>query len=609
MVRKVGDIYKKHLLALTIGPLIKMIEALFDLLIPMFMKAIIDLSQYNDPSLIPSTFSKALATFIRLFPTVNSNQILSDAIIGGIIILLMGVVGFLMTMITQYIAAKTAIKVGTEIRESLFEKVLSLSTKDKEEFGMGKIQTILNADSYQIQQGVLIFIRLIVRAPFIIVGALIISLMLNWKIGLVFASIIPLILFVVFFIMSKSSKKYTQIQGELENISTKSEDTIVGNKDIRVYQNQENELSGFKKITDSYQKKSNKANLLNSFINPLTFAIVSIAILLVVIIGGNTISSSTPNEATLLTSTIITEIAYLFQIFVTLGQLTSVILILTKANVSRRRANDLYRVIPSIKEDLNPLTLSVNKGEELLRFDNVSLSYGNNENYALKDISFSLKKGETLGIIGGTGSGKSSIVSLIERFMDPSKGNIIYKGNFLDKYKLSSLRDELSYVPQKSRLFKGTILENMQMVESSIQKKEVDVALKIAMAYDFVYQFEDNINHQLNEGGNNLSGGQRQRLCIARGIIKQKELLILDDSTSALDLLTDKRVRDNISSQFKDLTKIIISQRVSTIKDSDLIIVLDRGTIVAKGNHEELLKTSQIYKEIYDSQLKEANND
>lgn len=605
MIKKTFDSYKNNILSFIFGPMLKMIEAIFDLLIPLFMKSIIDLSKYGDANNIPNPISSSLAKFIRFFGTwVYGNQSVNDSLIGFVIIIVMGIVGFLITMITQYIAAKTAMKVGTQIRETLFNKILSFSKKEREKIGSSKLLTILNADTYQVQQGVLIFIRLIVRAPFIIIGALVISLILNWKIGLIFIAIIPLILFVVFFIMNKSSKKYMDIQSQLDGLSNKTSDTVDGAKVIRAFNKQTVENNDYSIKTNDYKKAAISTNKLNSLINPLTFAIISVATLCVVLIGGSPMINSASETNVEIASTIITEVAYLAQIFTTLIQLTNVVLVLTKSRVSRARVDSVFMLEPSIKDCDNPIVKNINEKEEIISFKEVSLCYEEEGNNAISDISFNLLKGQSLGIIGGTGSGKSTLINLIERFVDPTKGEVFYKGDNLKSYSLSGLRNEIALVPQKSVLFKGTIKSNLLMGNLNASIDDINSALKDAMAYDFVYKNEDNINHEVEEEGKNFSGGQRQRLCIARALIKKPEIIILDDSTSALDLLTDKQVRTNISEKYQGITKIIISQRVSTIMDCDLILVLDGGRLVGKGNHEFLLNNCPIYLETFESQTK-----
>ncbi|MDD6240870.1 MAG: ABC transporter ATP-binding protein [Eubacteriales bacterium] len=607
MISSTRESYKRHLPALILGPMLKMIEAIFDLLIPLFMKAVIDMSTFNGVRALDNEtnpFLIGISRFLSLFGTwIPDNENLNYAIIGGTIILLMGVLGFSVTMITQYIAAKTAVACGTEIRDSLYEKILSLSKREREEVGNEKLLTILNADSYQVQQGVLIFIRLIVRAPFVILGALVISLILNWQIGLIFVCIVPLILFVIFYIMRKSSKEYLGIQNKLDDLSDRADDTLEGSKVIRAFNSQNYENKHFEKDTLDYQTKAIHVSKLNALVNPLTFAITSLATASVLLFGGLPIVNGDAG-AIASSTTIITEVAYLSQIFVTLVQLTNVVMILTKANVSAKRVNSVLALQPKIKEEKDAKTKSIENGEDLLSFDHVSLAYKEGGNKALEDISFSLKKGSSLGIIGGTGSGKSTLLSLMERFLDPSEGRVLYKGIDLKEYSLSALRSELGLVPQKSVLFKGTIASNMRMADPKATEEEMIAALKDSLAYEFVSHYEDGLNHPVEESGHNYSGGQRQRLCIARALLKNPEMILLDDATSALDLLTDKKVRENLHDHYPQTTKVIVSQRVSTVSDCDLILVLEGGRLIGKGNHEELMQNCQAYKEIYQSQVK-----
>ena len=598
------DSFKKHLFSFIFGPALKLIEAVFDLLIPLFMKAVIDLAKYGDVSLFPNNafISKSLANFIRLFPSFNfDNRIISDAIICFIIILGMGLVGFAITMITQYIAARTASEVGYDIRKMTFEKIMTFSKKNREQIKQSKLLTILNADTYQVQQGVLIFIRLIVRAPFIILGALIISFLLSIECGFVFLSIIPLVLFIVLFIMKKSSKGYLDIQSKLDDISLKTSDTIEGIKVIKAFNKQEKENNSFIEKSNAYKNKSLKVSKINALINPLTFALVSIATISIVLFGGNSILATASSESVLYATTIITLISYLAQIFFTLVQMSNVVLILTKANVAKSRIDNVLNIVPSTEINIENIIPEI-KEDSLLKFDNVYLRFEEDGNNALKNISFTLKKGESLGIIGGTGSGKTSLINLIERFFNPSEGEIYFDGKNIKTMDLSYLRSKISLVSQKPMFLKGSVAYNIALNNQFDKQKVIDV-LEKAQAKEFVDKFDDNIFHIINEGGTNLSGGQRQRINIARGLYKDSELLILDDATSALDLLTDKKVRDNIFS-IKDLTKIIVSQRVATVKDCDNIIVLDKGEIINYGNHEQLLITSSIYKEIYESQIK-----
>ena len=597
MINKVSESYKHHILIIALGPFLKIIEAIFDLLIPLFMKAIIDLSQYGSPSDIPNVISSSLAAFIRL---VNpSSGDISDAITGGIIILVMGILGFAITMCAQYLAAKASVNVGTEVRSALFNKILHLSKKEREQVSNSKLLTVINSDSYQLQHGVLLFVRLVVRAPFILIGSLIISFILDWRVGLAFTAIVPLILLVNFLVLKKSSKGYVEIQSELDNISNQTSETVEGARVVRASNNQENEYSEFSSKTESYQNKSIKVNRFNALINPLTFAITSIVLIVIILLLQNDLFG--PNNV-LIASTIIAEMSYLAQIFFVVTQLSMVTVELVKANVSRKRIDSVLTIKPEIINNEHPLTGEVKDNEPIIKFDHVSFSF-NEDSYFLNDLDFEIRKGETFAIIGGTGSGKSTVINLIERFYDVSKGHILYKGIPLKEYDLSSLRKDIGLVNQKSSLFKGTIKSNYLMSNPNASEQDIIKALENAQAYEFVSKYNDTINHEVNEGGLNFSGGQRQRLCIGRALVKNPEVLILDDATSALDLLTDKRIRDYVSS-IKDMTKIIVSQRVATVQHADYILVLEGGKVVGQGKHEDLLKNCPIYQEIYQTQIR-----
>ena len=592
MIKRVSESYKHNFAIIAFGPFLKIIEAIFDLLIPLIMKAVIDLNNGKDP--------KGLSAFERMFnPGATS---LGDALAGGIIILIMGIVGYVITMISQYLAAKASVNVGTEVRGSLYRKVLTLSKDEREQIGNARILTLINSDTYQLQHGVLLFVRLVVRAPFILIGSLVISFILDWRIGLAFTAIVPLIALVYFIVFKKSSKQYVDIQSNLDDLSNSTSEVSDGARVIRASNQQEQENIKFEKKTSSYEQKSIKVNRLNALVNPLTFAITSLVLIAIILVMQNSLFSADNIE---IVSTIIAEMAYLSQIFFVVVQLSQVVVEIVKASVSRKRINQLLAVTPKIVNSDNPKTNNVELGDKLIKFENVSFSFNNDENYFLNDLSFEIRKGETLGIIGGTGSGKSTIINLIERFYDASKGQILYKGIPLKEYDLNALRNDIGLVNQKSSLFNGTIKDNYLMSNKNASDEDIITALKQAEAYEFVNKLDDGINHQVKEGGTNFSGGQRQRLCIGRALVKKPEILILDDSTSALDLLTDKRIRTTIN-EIKDMTKVIVSQRVSTIQNADFIIVLEGGRVVGQGKHNDLLKECPIYQEIYETQIKKG---
>ena len=599
---KVSKAYKNHLLAFIFGPILKMVEAFFDLLIPIFMKAIIDLQTYRDPINIPNQLTINVAKFIRSLGTwVPNNQPLNDALIGGVCILVMGVVGFALTMITQFIAAITCVKVGTEIRNQLYIHIMSLSKKERERFGSSKINTILNNDTYQVQQGVLLFIRLIVRAPLMLAGALAFSFILNVNIGFVFLALVPIISSIVLIVMVKSGKEYTRVQSKVDDVSQNAYDTLEGNKVIHAFDKKEEENNKFDQPNSAYREQAMNAVRITSLINPLTFAVISLAMILVVAFGGIPMFEN-PN-ATAFASTVMAEVQYLGQILFVLVQLSNTILVFTKAGVSRKRIDNIFGIKPSIVDDLNGVEKSINNGDIIYSFKDVSLKYEEDGNDAIRGITFDIKKGESIGFIGGTGSGKSTVISLFNRLNDIDSGTLLYKGVDIKEYRLKTLRNEVGVVNQKATLFNGTIRKNLLVGKSDATEEEMVKALQLSEAYEFVSSYDDGLDHIVSDSGKNYSGGQRQRLSIARTLLKEHEVIILDDSTSALDLLTEKRVRDNIDKTYKGITKVIVSQRISSVMGCDHIYLLDKGTIISHGSHEQLLKTSKVYKEIYESQI------
>ena len=599
---RVSKAYKKHILAFIVGPSLKIVEALFDLLIPLFMKAIIDLQSYMYPENIPNQLTRYIAMFIRNMGTwVQNNQALNDAIIGGTFILIMGVVGFVITMVSQLIAAVTCVKVGTEIRDKLYMHIMALSKKERERVGASKINTILNNDTYQVQQGVLLFARLIIRAPLMLVGALVFSFILNINIGFVFLALVPIISSIVLIVMVKSGKEYAKVQSKVDDVSQNTYDALEGNKVIHAFNKKEEENNKFDQPNTAYKNQAMDAVRITSLINPLTFAVISLAMILVVAFGGIPMFENA--NATAFASTVMAEVQYLGQILFVLVQLSNTILVFTKAGVSRRRIDGIFDINPSIVDDENGEVKSINNGDIIYSFKNVSLKYEEDGNDAISGITFDIKKGESIGFIGGTGSGKSTVISLFNRLNDIDDGTLLYKGVDIKEYRLKALRDEVGVVSQKATLFNGTIKKNLLIGKSDATDEEMITALKLSEAYEFVSSYDDGLNHIVSDSGKNYSGGQRQRLSIARTLLKEHEVIILDDSTSALDLLTEKRVRENIDNAYQGITKVIVSQRISSVMNCDHIYLLDKGTIISHGNHEQLLKESKVYKEIYETQI------
>ena len=596
MVNRVNEAYKHNIVGMIIGPLLKVIEAIFDLMIPLFMKAIIDLCQYNEPINIPNAISSRFASFIRIFnyPISPTN----DALVGGAIILAMGIFGYAITMVAQFMAAKSATDVTKEVRDSLFNKILHLSKKDKEKIGEAKLLTIINSDTNQLQQAVLLFVRLIVRVPVILIGSLIFSYILDYRVGIAFTVIVPLIIIINAYILNKTSKKYILIQEKLDDINKNTLELSKGSRVVRSSNSTNKEIDTFKKKTTNYQNETMKVNKINAFINPLTFALTSLVLVVIILLLQKDLFSSLGGS---IASTIIAEMAFLAQIFFVTVQLTSATNDIVKGHVSKKRIDEVLSI--STKEELT-VSKTIDT-DSILSFKDVSFSFSNNDEYFFKDLFFEIKKNCSFGIIGGTGSGKSTLVNLIERFYEINKGNIYLEGKDISSISKNDLRKDISLVNQKASLFKGSIKDNLLMGNSNASIEEMWDALKKAEAYEFVNKYEDKLEHQILEGGTNLSGGQKQRLCIARSLLKESKILILDDSTSALDLLTESKIRSALNKL--EVTKIIISQRVASIRNCNQIMVLDNGNIVGLGTHNELMKKCDIYKEIYNSQIEEEN--
>ena len=406
-----------------------------------------------------------------------------------------------------------------------------------------------------------------------------------------------LISIILFFILFYSSKKVISVQKKVDNLVTLTNDSLNGMRVIKAFNNEEVEINKFKDKTKDYFNEMKMVNFVNALTNPLTFLIINIAICLVVYFS----SSQILNNNSLTTGELTSLIQYLNQCFIALIAVSNLVIIFTRAFASKKRVD----ILLNLEEDLvnNPkfAPFSINNGENLIEFNDVSFHYNKGENNVVKNLNFTIKKGEKVGVIGGTGSGKTTLIKLIERFFDRSNGTILYKGKDIKDYDLNALHKEISLVNQKAVLFKGSIRSNLLMGNKEASEEDMINSLKEACAYDFVKKFPDFLDYEVEEGGKNLSGGQRQRLSIARALIKKSELLILDDSTSALDYLTEKELKTNIFNK-KDLTTLIIAQRVSSLLNCDKIIVMYHGEVESIGTHEELLKKSKVYKEIYTSQ-------
>ena len=563
--------YKKELI---FGPLFKVIEVIFELLIPFLMKYMIDVG----------------------IESANNGEGLNKIIMPGVIILCFVIVGFCSTLVCQHLASIASQGFGTDLRNRIYQKVCRLSLDDIEKFNKGNLVNLITNDSNRIQLGVALLIRLVIRAPVLVIGSLICSFIINVEIGFIFLAIVPLVSIILGLILYFSGKQYLKVQSKVDKMTGYSNDSLKGSRVIRALNKQDIVIQNYKEYNFEYFKESKTANIIAAFINPLTFLIVNIAIILVIYFGGDFVLNSKLDDGDL-----VALISYLNQILMALIVVSNLVINFTRALSSKKRVDALLTYNPTIKNNPIVENYKVNKGDELIRFKDVSFKYLDGENNVIEKINLTINKGEFVGIIGGTGSGKTTLIKLIERFVDTSEGELFFKGQNIKDYDLKTLRDNISLVNQKSVLFNGTIKSNLLMGKKDATDEEITKALIDSEAYSFVKEYNDYINHEVLEGGKNFSGGQKQRLSLARSLLKDSELLILDDSTSALDYLTDKKVRENILKR-KDITLIIVSQRATSLINADKIIVVDNGKIDSIGKHEELLNKSKIYKEVYDSQ-------
>lgn len=562
---------KKYGFKVALAPLLKLVECVIELATPFLVRYIID-----------EGVSKGDLPFVLKMGTV---------------ILGLSIIAFGVTLIAQCLSAKVASNYGYDLREKAYRHFETLGEAEIDNVGKSKILTLLSNDSFSMQNAVNMFMRLLLRAPFLLIGATIISFFITPWAGWVFLGAVLLSSLVLAMVMVLSPKLYASLQTGLDQISSLGSDSIKGARPIRAFGKEDYSENKFDESSASYKKKAMRIARLNAFINPLTFGLVNLGMILVVYLGGFSVQ-----EGSLTTGQVVSLISYLTLTLQALTMFSRLIVSLNRAKASKRRLDSFFGIKASITNGSYKATSVPNVSSEMVSFKDVSFSYSKGK-AALSHVSFSLNYGETMGIIGGTGSGKSTLISLIERLYEASEGTIFFKGEPIKDYDLEALRSEIALVSQKPAIFKGTIKSNLLLGNSKASDEECLEALKKSLAYEFVNRYSDKMNHEVEEGGANLSGGQKQRLLLARAILQNASLLILDDSLSALDFLSEKKVRENLSS-FPNLTKIIISQRATSLSGCDKIIVIDNGRIVNEGTHEELLRTSPIYHDIYEMQVK-----
>ena len=565
--------YKKESI---ISPLFKFFEACLELIVPLIMAQIIDVGILRQ----------------------DTGYILSQ----GAILLLLGVLGLACSLTAQFFAAKAAYGFGTELRRDLFAHIQSLSYTELDRLGTSTLITRLTADINQAQNGVNMFLRLFLRSPFIVIGAVIMAFTINVPMALIFVGAVPVLGLIIYAITAYSLPRYRTVQKELDQVSLATRENLSGVRVIRAFSRQQGEQENFRRLNEELRGTQMKVGRISALLNPLTYIAVNLAIVLIVWQGGYKVYNGDITQGE-----IIALVNYMTQILTALVALAGLIVTLTKASASSRRVQEIFDVKSSMQPG-EELPAASEKGR--VEFDHVSMRYHREAEPALQDISFRVEPGQTLGIIGGTGDGKSTLVNLIPRFYDVCDGAVLVDGLDVRQYPMEALRAKIGIVPQKAVLFKGTIRENIRWGAPEASDEEIWRALEIAQAREIVEKKPEGLDTVIEQGGANLSGGQRQRLTIARALVRQPEILILDDSAAALDMATDAALRRAIRENTDSMTTLIVSQRVVAIRDADNILVLDDGQLVGQGTHGELLKTCPVYEEICLSQQQaEDSND
>lgn len=565
--------YKKECIC---APLFKLLEASFELIVPLVMAAIIDngITASDKPYIWK---------------------------MGGVLVLL-AAVGLVSSVTAQYFAAKAAVGFSTKLRHILFEKIESLSFSKMDTVGRSTLITRMTSDINQVQSGVNLVLRLFLRSPFIVFGAMAMAFTVNVRAAMVFVVTIPLLSIVVFSVMAASLPLYKKVQSSLDTVLSHTRENLEGTRVIRAFNKQNDEIDSFNRDNGFLTNMQQVVGRISALTNPLTFIIINIATIAVIVSGGKQVYAGILTQGE-----VVALVNYMSQILVELIKLANLIVQVTKAVACGNRIADVLS-IPSKLPEKNPKLIGAKDGAPEVEFDHVCMTYEGAADETLTDISFTVQKGQTIGIIGGTGSGKSSLVNLIPRFYDATKGTIRIQGNDINDYDAVQLRDKIGVVMQKAVLFAGTIADNLRWGKNDATEEEMWKALDIAQATEVVKGKEGGLDYMIEQGGKNLSGGQKQRLTIARAVVKDPDILILDDSASALDFATDASLRAALKNMHGDKTIFIVSQRTSSIQFADNIIVLDDGQMVGFGPHEELLETCETYKEIYDSQFKKESD-
>lgn len=572
--------YKKESI---LAPLFKMLEASFELFVPLVMAAIIDVGIANQdkPYIVKMCF----------------------------VLIALGIIGLVCSITAQYFAAKAATGVGTGIRHGLFEHIQKFTFTEMDQLGTSTLITRMTSDINQIQSGVNLVLRLFLRSPFIVFGAMIMAFTVDVKAALVFVVTIPLLSLIVFGIMLVTMPMYKKVQADLDQVLLATRENLTGARVIRAFNKEEDETKRFENANQILTDAQKYVGRISGMMNPLTYIIVNGAIIALIYVGAVRVDIGDLTQGQ-----VVALINYMSQILVELVKLANLIISVTKAAACLNRVESVLAVKPDMNEgdvrwksNFSETDWDLKNKIPVVEFSHVSLTYKGTSDTSLSDINFCAKKGQTIGIIGGTGSGKSSLVNLIPRFYDATDGTVKINGRDIKEYQTENLREHIGVVLQKAVLFKGSIADNLRWGKEDATEQEMYDALDISQAREFVDTKQGGLEFQIEQGGRNLSGGQKQRMTIARALVRKPEILILDDSASALDFATDAALRKSIKEMKNQPTVFIVSQRAASIQHADQIIVLDDGAMAGIGTHEELLKDCPIYQEIYYSQFpKEA---
>ena len=572
-MKKLFKYFRSYIKETILAPLFKLLEALLELFIPLVVASIID----NGIGLSDKSY------VIKMI----------------IVMISCGIVGLILSVLGQYFAARTAVGFSTKLRYDLFKKIEGLSFSDIDNLGTSSIITRMTSDVNQVQTGINLTLRLFLRSPFVVFGAAIMAYLIDPSISSIFFISILVLSVVVFGIMLLTMPLHRRVQENLDGVLSQTKENLSGVRVIRAFTSETEEIEKYSTSIKKLERSQNKVGNISNLLNPLTFIIVNTAIIILIYAGALKVDSGILTQGE-----VIALYNYMSQILVELIKLASLIITMTKSVSCGKRISKIIEIDTSVFVDKNNNSVS----DKYISYQNVSMKYKSSSEESLENISFDVEKGKTIGIIGGTGSGKSSLISLLLRFYDVSKGCVYFNHLPIESYHPKELRDKISIVLQKSVLFKGTIRDNIRWGKKDATDEEIIKALEIAQGLDILSKKDEGLDSLVSQGGKNFSGGQRQRLALARAIVKRPEVLILDDSASALDFATDAALRKAIKNLDYNPTVFIVSQRTASIQNADKILVLDDGCLVGIGTHEELLSSNAVYQEIYYSQFKKEDN-